>query len=110
MTNTFNKFLPLMFGVLTGFVGGIQASNILKKNEQLTPQQILNNIKNSFQNETPVQDSWISVKPIKIRKFALTTDIYQGGISRFEDNQIVRYEFQADAKTGSILNLKRIDL
>ncbi|MFT8950063.1 MAG: hypothetical protein ABGA11_06800 [Liquorilactobacillus hordei] len=110
MTNTFNKFLPLTLGVVTGFVGGIQASNILKKAERLTPQQILNNIKNSFQNETPVQDSWISVKTTRIRKFALTTDIYQGGISRFEDNQLVRYEFQADAKTGSILNLNRIDL
>ncbi|KRM90603.1 hypothetical protein [Liquorilactobacillus cacaonum] len=109
MTITFNRFLPLTLGILTGFIGGVQASNILKKNTQLTPQQILENIKNSFQNEIPIQDSWIAVQTKQIRKFALTTEVYQGGVSRIEDNQLVRYEFQADAKTGSVLSLNRID-
>ncbi|NLJ19176.1 MAG: hypothetical protein GX355_09970, partial [Globicatella sulfidifaciens] len=42
------------------------------------------------------------------QKFAVKTQGYPGGITRYEDDQLVTYEFLADAKTGAILELNRI--
>lgn len=45
---------------------------------------------------------------IPITKVALRTDVYYGGITRYEDGQLVQYEFLADANTGSILDIYRL--
>ncbi|KRL99824.1 hypothetical protein [Liquorilactobacillus satsumensis] len=109
MSIQLNKILPLVLGILTGFIGGLQARNAVHKRELLSSRAILANVKHSFQNETPIQDSWIATKPQPFQKFALRTNVYRGGLSRLEDHQLVRYEFTADAKTGSILDLQRVD-
>ena len=56
-----------------------------------------------------VEGSWIDHQPIPYRQFAVRTLVYRGGIRRFEDDQLVSYEFLADASTGTLLKLKRID-
>ncbi|KRL04762.1 hypothetical protein [Liquorilactobacillus oeni] len=109
MSIPLNKLLPLFLGILTGFIGGLKAGTAVQRREPLSPREILMNVKRSFQNETPIQDSWISAKPKPFQRFALKTKVYQGGLSRLEDHQIVCYEFSADIKTGSILNLQRIE-
>ena len=35
-------------------------------------------------------------------------DVLSGGITRTEDEQLVAYEFKADAKTGAVLQIERI--
>ena len=37
------------------------------------------------------------------------TTAYRGGLRRQEDDQLVNYEFLADAYTGSIIELKRMN-
>jgi len=48
------------------------------------------------------------MKKAPLQKFALRTDVYYGGITRYEDGQLVQYEFLADANTGSILDIYRL--
>ncbi|SDN36544.1 hypothetical protein SAMN05216430_105135 [Limosilactobacillus mucosae] len=70
---------------------------------------ILKMITNDFKREGTVEGSWIDHQPIPYRQFAVRTLVYRGGIRRFEDDQLVSYEFLADASTGTLLKLKRID-
>ena len=64
---------------------------------------------NDFKREGTIEGSWIDHQPIPYRQFAVRTLVYRGGIRRFEDDQLVSYEFLADASTGTLLKLKRID-
>ena len=66
-------------------------------------------LKNDYKREGTVEGSWIDHQPIPYRQFAVRTLVYRGGIRRFEDDQLVSYEFLADASTGTLLKLKRID-
>ncbi|WP_281164806.1 hypothetical protein [Liquorilactobacillus sicerae] len=102
-----NIFFPLIFGAIAGFISGLQANGNLQQPTKLTPQQILKKIRAAFQAETPVQDSWINMQPQHFQRFALKADVYRGGISRLEDQQLIQYDFLADANTGSVLELKR---
>lgn len=70
---------------------------------------ILKMITNDFKREGTIEGSWIDHQPIPYRQFAVRTLVYRGGIRRFEDDQLVSYEFLADASTGTLLKLKRID-
>ena len=58
--------------------------------------------------EGPIEGSWIELKRVPLRKFAFKTEVYYGGVSRIEEDQLMQYEFIADAHTGSILDLYRI--
>ena len=64
--------------------------------------------KRAFLKEAPIEGSWIEMKKSPLQKFALRTDVYYGGITRYEDGQLVQYEFLADANTGSILDIYRL--
>ncbi|KRL39999.1 MAG: hypothetical protein LKJ22_00065 [Liquorilactobacillus nagelii] len=101
------SFFPLLLGAIAGFISGLQASGLFQKSGRLTPQQILHRVRHEFQKETPIQDSWINTRPEPFQKFALKTFVYHGGVSRLEDQQLIQYDFLADANTGSILELKR---
>ncbi|MBL4998604.1 peptidase [Enterococcus xinjiangensis] len=37
----------------------------------------------------------------------MTSQGYTGGITRTEDGQLITYEFLADAKTGTVLDIQR---
>lgn len=59
--------------------------------------------------EGPLAGSWIDYQPIPFQRFAYKTTAYRGGLRRQEDDQLVNYEFLADAYTGSIIELKRMN-
>ena len=61
-----------------------------------------------FKKEGPIEGSWIESTPIHFHNFAFETDAYKGGISRYEDNDIVTYEFLTDAQTGTVLKMNRV--
>lgn len=105
--NQFDRFaLPLALGIsgVTGFLLGRR----LLRADHLSSSDILILIKRSFQKEGPIEGSWIENEKVPYQRFAFKTEAFQGGISRYEDNQLVTYEFLADSKTGTVLSLKHI--
>ena len=94
------SLLSILFGFLMG--------KTVFTRQYLTPDAILAQVKQAFRKESTIEGTWIDEHPHKHAQFAIHTMVYGGGLSRLEDNQLVSYEFIADAKTGSILKMQRL--
>lgn len=98
----------LAIGVSLGIISGIASALWYKKNQTLDADSVLDNVKNAFLNEGPIEGSWIEFEKKPLRKFAVHSKIYTGGISRLEDGVRVQYEFTADAHTGTVIDVRRV--
>lgn len=106
--NTFQGGVAIGAGI--GLLTGVASTLFMKHYKQkLSADTILQSVKKAFLKEGPIEGSWINFEKQPVRKFAVHTEGYNGGITRLEDNHLVTYEFLADAKTGSVLDIKRID-
>lgn len=94
-------------GASIGLASGIASTIWAKNREKIHPDTILEKVKRAFLTEGPIEGSWINFEKQNIRKFAVQLQGYSGGITRLEDGQLVSYEFVADAKTGTVLDVKR---
>jgi len=90
------------------FILGMLTFSFYKKNKTLNADGILKSIKKEFLKEGPIDGSWIELTKVPWKKFTYETDVYYGGVSRYEENLLVQYEFIADAYTGSIIDLYRV--
>lgn len=97
--------IPVALGTIGA--AGFLLGRIIK-NENKSASEILTKVKKYFLSEGQIEGSWIESTKIPYNKFAFKTLAYRGGISRYEDQDLVSYEFLADAKTGTVLNIKRI--
>ena len=98
--------IPLTLGA-SGIVGFFAGK--LVGNRRRSANMILKMITNDFKREGTVEGSWIDHQPIPYRQYGVRTLAYRGGSRRVEDGQLISYEFLADASTGTLLKLKRID-
>lgn len=97
----------VLIGAGIGLVAGV-TSTIWAKNKQiLTADSVLDKVKAAFQKEGPIEGSWINFEKQPIRKFAVHSEAYSGGITRIEDGTLVMYEFLADTQTGTVLDIQR---
>ena len=97
----------LIVGSSIGLATGIVAHHYYKKKQKMSPDKVLEQIKTDFLKEGPIEGSWINFEKQPLRKFAVTSQGYTGGITRTEDGQLITYEFLADAKTGTVLDIQR---
>ena len=91
-------------GVTTGWFG----HEWVTKKRPIHGDEILNQMKDLFLQEGPIEGSWIELTKVPLRKFAYKTDVYYGGVSRMEAGELVQYEFIADAYTGTIMDVYRV--
>jgi len=75
---------------------------------RLNPDDILEQVKRQFRQESPIEGAWIEKHAVPFQKFAVKSRVYYGGINRYEDDQLVQYQFVADAETGSVLDIHRL--
>lgn len=103
------KLRDYMMGFGTGIVIGIIASQAANKMDiNRSAELVLRDIKNSFKQEGPIDGSWIYMKPEPFQKEAIRTTVYKGGISRVNNGQLEQFEFAADTKTGTVVELIKI--
>ncbi|MDR0921066.1 MAG: PepSY domain-containing protein [Lactobacillales bacterium] len=96
-------------GVILGLAAGISATLLFKQKKTLTSEDVLNQVKHEFLKEGPIEASWIHEEKEPLNKFAIHTKNYKGGIIRKEGNETVTYEFVADAKTGTVIEIHRLE-
>ena len=101
-----NNFLA---GVLTGVAAGIVVSETIDRlNKNIPADTVLNTVKQAFNNEGPIDGSWIVMKTEPFQNNVISMDVYRGGISRIKNGQLEQFEFAADAKTGTVVELVKI--
>lgn len=110
--DNFNKRDALITGGLTilaaGFTAGWFARKFFIENQTVDADDILTYVKEQFLQEGPIEGSWIELTSTPVEKEAIHTDVYYGGISRYEESELVQYEFITDAYTGSILDIYKL--
>lgn len=97
-----------LVGFAVGAVSGFIAKEMVDQYACLSPERVLSQAKAKFKELGPISGSWIQMKKEPYVKEQLTYDIYRGGVSRLVDHKLEQYEFVADAKTGTILDVVRI--
>ncbi len=102
----------LILGGITAFASGLIVGFLLNKalndHQSVQADDILNDVKERFLEEGPIEGSWIELTKTPVKKAALETDVYYGGISRYEDDELIQYEFIADSNSGTILDIYKL--
>jgi predicted small secreted protein len=100
------KKRDLLIGFSTGIAAGFLIREIAHRIEPMKPAEyVLQGVKQTFKQEGPIDGSWIYLKTEPFKRQAITTDVYRGGISRVREGEIEQFEFFADARTGSVIEL-----
>ncbi|TFD98277.1 PepSY domain-containing protein [Jeotgalibacillus salarius] len=97
-------------GAAVGLTAGVaisQSTNVIQSN-QVSAEKVLQNVKDQFKQEGPIDGSWIQMNPEEHQVLAVKNNVYRGGISRHHGSELEQFEFIADAKTGTVMNVYKI--
>lgn len=110
MNNSKSLYNPWIISATLGAssVAGFLLGKLLGQ-RKLSANEILSTTVRDFKKEGTVEGSWIDHHARPFQRFASKTLVYRGGVQRREDDQLVNYIFLADAYTGSILQIKRLE-
>ncbi|HWK23765.1 MAG TPA: hypothetical protein VNS08_12110 [Ureibacillus sp.] len=95
---------------LIGVATGVAAAIIIKEaSERISPfvpaNHVLDNVKDEFKKESPIDGSWIYMKTEDFNNGVMTIPVYRGGITRMNNGELETFEFAADARSGVIVDL-----
>lgn len=104
----FMKLKDFLAGVLTGVAAGIVVKEVLERtNPYVSADAVLNDVKEQFKQEGPIDGSWIIMKTEPFENQMISLDVYRGGVSRVINGELEQYEFAADAQTGTVVELTK---
>lgn len=89
-------------------IGATVTALICGRKKKVNGDEILENVKKMFLADGPIEGSWIELHPVPLTRFSSETEVYYGGISRKENEELVQYEFIADSFTGTILDIYKL--
>ncbi|OLN22706.1 peptidase M4 [Domibacillus antri] len=96
-----------------GAAAGAAAAYLIQKQTSesmnVPPEKVLKQVKETFKQNGPVDGSWIQMKPEEYENNGFRVLVYKGGISRPGETGNEQFEFAADAKTGSLLNVQSVN-
>src|SRR5690625_1294852 len=88
------KSKNIIISLISGFIIGFVVRDRLSHLQKLTPEKALQYAKDTFQQHSPINGSWIYMKPKKLEKNGLIYDTYQGGISKnIKDQMLINLNF-----------------
>ncbi|MCI2254287.1 PepSY domain-containing protein [Domibacillus sp. 8LH] len=97
-----------LIGAAAGAAAAILIQKQTSKSMNIPPEKVLKKVKETFKQNGPVDGSWIQMKPEQIDNNGFPVLVYKGGISRPGDSGNTQFEFSADAKTGTLLNVQPV--
>lgn len=96
------------FLLAAGAVIGAWAASKWFERRNVNGDVIVQNVRKLFQVVGTIEGSWIEMEPVFVDSPEFYGEVYYGGVTRKEDDELVQYEFYADAKTGAVIDLYRI--
>ena len=107
MSENKSSFTAGLFLAAGAFVGAWLVSKFYEK-KLVNGDIIVGNVRRLFTVVGTIEGSWIEMDPVYIEQEDFSGYVYYGGITRKEQEELVQYEFYADAKTGAVLDLYKI--
>ncbi|WP_314852636.1 hypothetical protein [uncultured Granulicatella sp.] len=107
MSENKSSFTAGLFLAAGAFVGAWLVSKFYEK-KLVNGDIIVGNVRRLFTVVGTIEGSWIEMEPVYIEQEDFSGYVYYGGITRKEQEELVQYEFYADAKTGAVLDLYKI--
>lgn len=102
------KCKDFFVGVLTGIAAGVVVKEVIDRTSPyLSADAILKDIKEEFKKEGPIDGSWIVMKTEPFENNMISMDVYRGGVSRIKNGELEQYEFAANARTGTVVELQK---
>ena len=99
------KWKDFVIGATIGFACGFVTKQAVDKLSQPSPDAILQSVKEKMRENGKIIGSWILMTPEPFKKNGLHTQVFKGGLTRIIDGEQKQYEFFADAKTGTIIDI-----
>lgn len=93
-------------------IGGVTAALYMGRETYADGKDVLEHVKSLFEaSETngPIEGSWIELQPLDTERYGQTQKVFYGGVSRLENNQVIQYEFMANAYTGEVLDVYAVN-
>lgn len=101
--------LPIsVVGAVLAFLVGFFTFFLVDRKTPVHADKILNKVKDQFRDDGPIEGSWIEMTKVPWKKYSYETNVYYGGVSRIEEDEIVQYEFVADAYTGTLMDIYKV--
>ena len=107
MSENKSSFTAGIFLAAGAFVGAWLVSKFYEK-KLVNGDVIVGNVRRLFTVVGTIEGSWIEMEPVYIEQEDFSGYVYYGGITRKEQEELVQYEFYADAKTGAVLDLYKL--
>ncbi|MEE6727215.1 PepSY domain-containing protein [Pediococcus acidilactici] len=107
MSSKTSALTALTITALTSFAVGTLVATQVKGHRKVRPQAALARVRRSFEEKGRVEGAWIESKPSPLNRHGLKASVYYGGITKYENNELIQYEFIADAYTGTIIDIYR---
>ena len=95
-----------LLGATVGYAAAIATKELLDPSRNPSPEKVLADVKERVKKNGKIYGSWIVMKPEVYVKDELTYEVYRGGVTRNTDDKRQQFEFVADRKTGTILELR----
>ncbi|EUJ32864.1 hypothetical protein MFLO_06234 [Listeria floridensis FSL S10-1187] len=92
-------------GTFAGAAAGHLLYHYVLGDSEISGDVILENVKDAFKKEGPIEGSWIQLKKQHYKKYAIDTYVYHGGITAIREGEKKQFEFIADAKTGTVIDI-----
>lgn len=101
------RWTTFILGVAVGALSGYATNKYISTQSFISAEKALEFAKSRFKEQGPISGSWIHMKVEPFHKNNLTYQVYKGGISRNPSTSGKReqFEFIADAKTGTLLDV-----
>jgi predicted small secreted protein len=96
-------------GVSVGFASAYLLNKSMTE-KGVSAEKALRNVKESFKQNGPISGSWIQMVPEEYKKNHILYKVFKGGLSRENNGLLEQYEFIVDATTGTIIDIKSLNV
>ncbi|RDU36164.1 hypothetical protein DRW41_14115 [Neobacillus piezotolerans] len=100
-----------LLGAVAGAAGAYVVNTAVSQNMDVPAQKVLSHARGQFRLSGPVSGSWIHMEAVPFEKNGIQYRVYRGGITRTSpglDDGGEQFEFVADSKTGTILDVYKL--
>jgi predicted small secreted protein len=95
-------------GAAVGIIGGFAAKEMVNCKTPVSPEKVLEQVKKQFNQNGPISGSWIHMEAEPYEKQQINYRVYKGGISKNNNGTNEQFEFIADARTGTLLDVRNL--